>query len=83
MKLSSGKVGNFDLGDSTFLTEPTVKCHPTLQTGGTSFIVASRTLARALTFEHFLKLGIAVHVFNDLDDPLWKTYEAMKKVRYV
>jgi hypothetical protein len=68
------------LAHITCLTEWPANCHATLKTGGTPFIVASRTLARALLFEHLLKLDVVVHVFNDLDDPLWANYEAAKKV---
>jgi len=58
----------------------TVNRHLTLKTGDSKFIVSSRSLARVLLFKHLLKLDIAVHSFNDLDDPLWERYEAIKKV---
>ncbi|KAF9461731.1 hypothetical protein BDZ94DRAFT_800063 [Collybia nuda] len=57
--------------------------HATLKTGETSFVVASRTLARAILFKHLLKLGVAVHIFKDLDDPRWSSYEATKKPMFV
>lgn len=60
-----------------------VNRHLTLKTGDSQFIVSSRSLARVLLFNHLLKLDIPVHSFNDLDDPLWKRYEAIKKPMFV
>ena len=57
-----------------------VNRHATLQTGGPPFIVASRTLARLLLIKHLMQLEIPVHVFENLEDPSWLKYEAMKKV---
>ena len=58
----------------------TVNRHLTLKTGDSQFIVSSRSLAGVLLFNYLLKLDIPVLSFYDLDDPLWKRYEAIKKV---
>ncbi|KAJ7492020.1 hypothetical protein FB451DRAFT_514183 [Mycena latifolia] len=57
--------------------------HSTVHTGASSFIVASRHLARSLLFEHLLKLDIAVHTFEDLDDPSWLRFEADRRPMFI
>ncbi|KAJ7605051.1 hypothetical protein DFH06DRAFT_1275646 [Mycena polygramma] len=58
-------------------------CHSTINTGGSAFNVASRHLARALLFEHLLKLDVAVHTFTGLEDPAWLRFENAKRPMFV
>ncbi|KAJ6601172.1 hypothetical protein DFH09DRAFT_1257794 [Mycena vulgaris] len=60
-----------------------VNYHSTVHTGASSFIVASRHLARSLLFEHLLKLDVAVHTFEDLDDLSWIRFEAERRPMFV
>jgi len=55
--------------------------HLSIQTGLSTFAVASRTLARSMLFAHLLKLPVVVHVFDSLEDPAWKEYKVTKKAR--
>ncbi|KAG2012979.1 DEAD/DEAH box helicase [Coprinopsis cinerea AmutBmut pab1-1] len=57
--------------------------HLTLRTGDDDFVVASRTLARTLLYRHLTKLELTIHVFEDLDDPQWKTYEHIHKPMFI
>ncbi|KAJ6489614.1 hypothetical protein C8R47DRAFT_1177216 [Mycena vitilis] len=57
--------------------------HSTINTGGSAFNVASRHLARALLFEHLLKLEVAVHTFTGLEDPAWLRFENAKRPMFV
>lgn len=57
--------------------------HITLQTGADVHVVASRTLGRVLLFKHLLKLNVPVHVFDGLEDPKWKEFHSLNKVRFV
>ncbi|KAJ6541715.1 hypothetical protein B0H19DRAFT_1239495 [Mycena capillaripes] len=60
-----------------------VNYHSTIHTGEESFHVASRHLARSLLFEHLLKLDVAVHTFDDLDDPSWLQFESERRPMFV
>ena len=55
--------------------------HPTLETGKSEFVVASRSLARILLFKHLLTLDVEVHTFSSLSDPEWLQYESVRKGR--
>jgi len=55
--------------------------HLSIQTGHSTFAVASRALARSMLFAHLLKLPVVVHVFDSLEDPAWKEYKVTKKAR--
>ena len=55
--------------------------HLTVQTGMSKFVVASRSLARRLLFQHLLTLDVKVHTFLNLSDPEWLQYENLMKVR--
>ncbi|KAJ6557124.1 hypothetical protein B0H10DRAFT_1967384 [Mycena sp. CBHHK59/15] len=57
--------------------------HSTVHTGTSSFVVASRHLARSLLFEHLLKLDVVVHTFEDLDDPSWLRFQVDRKPMFV
>ncbi|KAJ7083417.1 hypothetical protein B0H15DRAFT_425762 [Mycena belliarum] len=57
--------------------------HSTVHTGASSFVVASRCLARSLLFEHLLKLDVVVHTFEDLADPSWLRFEADRRPMFV
>ncbi|KAJ7917141.1 hypothetical protein B0H13DRAFT_2231514 [Mycena leptocephala] len=60
-----------------------VNYHSTVHTGDLAFNVASRHLARSLLFEHLLKLDVAVHTFDDLNDPSWLHFEGAKRPMFV
>jgi hypothetical protein len=59
--------------------------HLTLK-GGTDFVVSSRSLARALLFNHLAEhasdMGLDVYAFSSLADPAWIAYQQRTKVRY-
>ncbi|KAH7929957.1 P-loop containing nucleoside triphosphate hydrolase protein [Leucogyrophana mollusca] len=58
--------------------------HMTLQTGESQFIVASRTLARRLLFNHLRTLEqVRVYAFEDISDRGWKEYQMMNKPMFV
>lgn len=54
--------------------------HLTMRSGEARFMMASRALARSMLFRHLSKLPFAVHVFDNLKDPLWVQYTLAKKV---
>ncbi|KAF8146445.1 hypothetical protein K438DRAFT_507113 [Mycena galopus ATCC 62051] len=60
-----------------------VNHHSTINTGLSSFKVASRHLARSLLFEHLMKLDVTVHTFNDLKDPSWLRFECARRPMFV
>ncbi|KAJ7045103.1 hypothetical protein C8F04DRAFT_1343667 [Mycena alexandri] len=60
-----------------------VNYHSTIHSGGSSFNVASRNLARSLLFEHLLNLDVAVHTFRDLNDPSWLTFKTERRPMFV
>ncbi|KZP15484.1 P-loop containing nucleoside triphosphate hydrolase protein [Athelia psychrophila] len=55
--------------------------HLTIKTGHPDqYLVASRSLARCLLFQHLSKLDIPVHTFEDITDPAWLDYQDRTKV---
>ena len=54
----------------------------TLLYGENDYISSSRSLARALLFNHIKSLDVAVYSFVDLSDPEWLKYQRLKKVRF-
>lgn len=60
--------------------------HLTLK-GGTDFVVSSRSLARALLFNHLAEhasdMGLDVYAFSSLADPAWIAYQQRTKPMFV
>jgi len=74
--------GTFDLaGSKSILIRLSENKYLSIQTGHSTFAVASRALARSMLFAHLLKLPVVVHVFDSLEDPSWQEYKVTKKVR--
>ncbi|CAL1698804.1 unnamed protein product [Somion occarium] len=48
--------------------------HRTLGTGGHPFVLRSRSLARAILYQHLKTLDISVHSFDNTSDPRWISY---------
>ncbi|TFY82995.1 hypothetical protein EWM64_g1015 [Hericium alpestre] len=62
--------------------------HLTIKTGcDNAFVSASRALARSLLFNHLtrhaVQFGIAVHVFDNLDDLEWRRYQRRVRPMFV
>ncbi|GBE83891.1 Uncharacterized helicase [Sparassis crispa] len=57
--------------------------HLTLHTGSSGYVFVSRSLARTLLVRHLKQLDIPVHVFTNLDDPLWTQYMKFTKPMFV
>jgi len=70
-----------EINDFTFPIRPETR-HLTIETGGSSVMVAARTAARSLLFAHLLKLDIPVHVFESSYDPSWIQYSSERKVSF-
>jgi hypothetical protein len=54
--------------------------------GGTDFLVSSRSLARALLFNHLVErsseMGLEIFAFSSLMDPDWLAYQQRTKVGF-
>ncbi|TFK38254.1 hypothetical protein BDQ12DRAFT_684235 [Crucibulum laeve] len=58
--------------------------HATIHTGGTSFEMASRTLARTLLINHLKQLeNLVIYTFEDLEDSGWLHYETTQKPMFI
>lgn len=54
--------------------------HRTLGTGGHPFVLRSRSLARAILYQHLKTLDISVHSFDNTSDPRWISYLKVHRV---
>ncbi|KZP15488.1 P-loop containing nucleoside triphosphate hydrolase protein [Athelia psychrophila] len=58
--------------------------HLTIKTGHPDqYLVASRSLARCLLFQHLSKLDLPVYTFQDISDPAWIDYQDRTKPIFV
>ncbi|KAH9943357.1 P-loop containing nucleoside triphosphate hydrolase protein [Epithele typhae] len=47
------------------------------------YVSSSRSLARQVLFNHLKTLDIPLHIFADIEDPAWLTYQRLKKPMFV
>ncbi|KAI0638272.1 P-loop containing nucleoside triphosphate hydrolase protein [Trametes polyzona] len=55
----------------------------TLQYGDGEYVPSSRSLARAILFNHLCSLDVTVHTFLGTSDPAWLSYQKRQKPMFV
>ncbi|EJF61300.1 P-loop containing nucleoside triphosphate hydrolase protein [Dichomitus squalens LYAD-421 SS1] len=55
----------------------------TLLYGEDDYVTSSRSLARAILFNHLASVNVSVHTFADLSDPAWLAYQRSRKPMFV